>query len=113
MFLVLKNVQFLNISATYWLHLGGSSLPPDEIISNHTVNTGIVPIECYELCQKEPKCVALNYREKINVVNCQLTHITAKRNHTTMTGEGEWILMVDMNSGITDMNKNALDCALL
>ena len=107
MFLVSKNVEFLNILATFLLHLGGSSLPPNEIISNHTVNSGIVPIECYELCQKEPKCVGYNYRENINVVNCQLTNMTRKRDHTTMTGEGKWILMVNTNLGITDMNKNA------
>ena len=100
----------LNIPQRYRLLLGGSSLPRDKIISNHTVNSGIVPIECYELCQKESKCVGFNYIEKINVMNCQLTNITGKRIHTTMTGEGEWILMVDMNSGITDINR--LDWAL-
>ncbi|XP_028390983.1 ficolin-2-like [Dendronephthya gigantea] len=72
---------------------GGSSLHPDEIISSHTVNSGIVPIECYELCQKEPKCVGYNYRETINVVNCQLTKFTEKKNDIVMTGE--WMLMLD------------------
>ncbi|XP_028391009.1 ficolin-1-like [Dendronephthya gigantea] len=74
---------------------GGSSLPPDEIISSHTIKSGFVPIECYELCQKEPKCVGFNYRETLNVVNCQLTNITGKTDHNAMTGEGEWMLMND------------------
>ncbi|XP_028413252.1 microfibril-associated glycoprotein 4-like [Dendronephthya gigantea] len=76
-------------------HSGGLSLSPDEIISNHTIKHGIVPIECYELCQKEPGCLGFNYRDKINVVNCQLTNIIGKKNHTAMAGEGKWILMVD------------------
>ncbi|XP_028391558.1 ficolin-2-like [Dendronephthya gigantea] len=74
---------------------GGPSLRPEEIISSHTVNYGILPIECYELCQKKPKCVGFNYRDKINVVNCQLTNITGKGNHFETTEEGEWILMND------------------
>ncbi|XP_028391352.1 techylectin-5B-like [Dendronephthya gigantea] len=76
---------------------GRLSLPPDEIISNHTVNSGFVPIGCYELCEKEPKCVGFNYRETLNVVNCQLTNITGKRGHNAMTGEGKWTLMLNDN----------------
>ncbi|XP_028413283.1 fibrinogen C domain-containing protein 1-like [Dendronephthya gigantea] len=74
---------------------GGSTLRPDETKSNHTVNSEFVKIECLELCQKEPKCVGFNYRDKMNVVNCQLANLTGKTNHTAMKGEGEWILMND------------------
>ncbi|XP_028391513.1 ficolin-2-like [Dendronephthya gigantea] len=84
------------------IRTGVSSLPPDEIISDHTVMSGIVPIECYELCQKELKCVGFNYRDRINVVNCQLTNI---RSHTVMAGEGEWILMLDDKAEKNDTEK--------
>ncbi|XP_028390858.1 ficolin-2-like [Dendronephthya gigantea] len=88
----------------------GSSLPPDEIISSHTVKSGFVPIECYELCQNEPKCVGFNYRETLNVVNCQLTNITGKTDHNAMTGEGEWILM---NGDSKPKKQQATSCAHL
>ncbi|XP_028413265.1 ficolin-2-like [Dendronephthya gigantea] len=84
---------------------GGLTLRPDEIISNHTVNSEFVSIECLELCQKEPKCFIFNYRDKMNVVNCQLANLTGKTNHTAMKGEGEWILMND--------DKAATSCAHL
>ncbi|XP_028390976.1 ryncolin-1-like [Dendronephthya gigantea] len=89
------------------------SLPPDEIISNHTVNSGFVPIECYELCKKESKCVGFNYRDKINVVNCQLTNVTGKRDHTAMTGE--WTLMLDYKAEMRRMEilNSATSCAYL
>ena len=94
MFLVcLKQSCPLNISQPHWLLSEGSTLPQDEIISSHTVKSGIIPIECYEICQKEPKCVGFNYRDKISDVNCQLTNVTGDRNHMAMTGE--WILMLD------------------
>ncbi|XP_028390967.1 ryncolin-1-like [Dendronephthya gigantea] len=88
---------------------GGPSLRPEEIISNHTVNYGILPIECYELCQKEPKCVGFNYRDKMNVVNCQLTNITGKGNHFETTEEGEWILMNDNKAERNEDEKSKND----
>ncbi|XP_028391512.1 techylectin-5B-like [Dendronephthya gigantea] len=95
------------------IRTGGSTLPPDEIISNHTVNSGIVPIECYELCQKQPKCVGFNYRDTTNVVNCQLTNITKKRaDHNLIIGK--WLLMLDEEAAKNDKEerrKNDMDSA--
>ncbi|XP_028413263.1 ficolin-1-like [Dendronephthya gigantea] len=95
-----------------WMRLensGGLTLPPDEIISSHTINSGIVPIECYEHCQKEPACVGFNYREKINIVNCQLTNITGKTDHVIMDGDGEWILMNDEKAAKIEEEKKKSD----
>ncbi|XP_028390977.1 uncharacterized protein LOC114515854 [Dendronephthya gigantea] len=104
-----------NLNGVYLHGAGGLSLSPDEIISNHTIKHGIVPIECYELCQKEPGCVGYNYRDKINVVNCQLTNIIEKREQTSMKGEGEWILMLDnkLEKRRNDILNSAIGCAYL
>ncbi|XP_028413268.1 ficolin-1-like [Dendronephthya gigantea] len=97
---------------------GGSTLRSDEIISNHTVNSEFVKIECLELCQKEPKCVGFNYRDKMNVVNCQLATLIGKTNHTAIKGEGEWILMNDDKATAEEKRKreilnSATSCAYL
>ncbi|XP_028391562.1 ryncolin-1-like [Dendronephthya gigantea] len=97
------------------IRTGGLSLSPDEIISNHTIMQGIVPIECYEHCQKEPGCVGYNYKDKINVVNCQLTNISEKREQTSMMEEGEWTLMLDdkLEKRRNDILNSAIGCAYL
>ena len=73
----------------------GPPLPPEEIISSHTIEISPVQIKCYALCDREPKCVGFNCREAVNVGNCQLTNVTEKRN-TTKTGD--WILLRDMEA---------------
>ncbi|XP_028391595.1 ficolin-2-like [Dendronephthya gigantea] len=94
---------------------GGLSLSPDGIISNHTIVHGIVQMECFEHCQREPGCVGFNYREKFNVVNCQLTSIVERTNHSKMTGKGEWILMLDNEAEKrrNDVLNSATSCAYL
>ncbi|XP_028413255.1 angiopoietin-2-like [Dendronephthya gigantea] len=54
-------------------------------------------------------------RDKINVVNCQLTNIIGKKDHTAMTGEGEWILMLDdkAEKRRNDILNSATSCAHL
>ncbi|XP_028391268.1 ficolin-2-like isoform X2 [Dendronephthya gigantea] len=78
------------------IRTAGPSLPPDKIVSTHTFNSEFVQIECLEICEKELKCIGfkISYRDKMNVVNCQLANVTGKKDHNATT-EGEWILMLD------------------
>ena len=56
----------------------GSSLHPEDTLSNHTV---YAKTECSLMCHELSKCVGFNYRAKPNkyVVNCQLSNKTHKR----------------------------------
>ena len=89
-------LNFFNHSQSYCLLSEGLTLPPNQIISSHTVKSGDVLLECYEFCKKEPTCIGFNYRNTKNVVNCQLTNITGERYHNTM--KGEWILLEDVKA---------------
>ncbi|XP_028413271.1 ficolin-2-like [Dendronephthya gigantea] len=77
-----------------------SHLPSDKIVSSHTIKSGAVVIECHKFCKNEPKCVGFNYRITKDVLNCQLTNITGKRDHAT--SKGEWILMEDVEAAKND-----------
>ncbi|XP_028391443.1 ryncolin-1-like [Dendronephthya gigantea] len=61
------------------------------------------------------KCFGYNYRDKMNVVNCQLTNIVGKRDHTAVTQKEEWILMLDdeWEKRRNDIFNSATSCAYL
>ncbi len=83
------------INFNFLLFTAGPPLPTADIISAHKIEISAVEVICYRICQREPRCVGFNYREAVNVENCQLTNLTEKRN-TTKTGN--WTLLRDMEA---------------
>lgn len=67
MFLMFKNTDSSTLpNHVYWLHLKGSNLPPDKIITTHTVNSGIIPREIYDSARRN-LIVGFNNRDTIIV----------------------------------------------
>ena len=94
--LIFSRTSFVNLDWNFVLNFltEGSILPPNETISSHRLEEQAVHMKCYLLCDKQPKCVGINYRmTAMNVENCQLTKTTGNRN-TSKTGD--WILLHDV-----------------
>jgi hypothetical protein len=72
---------------------GGPPLPPDEILSSHSVvgSADVAAINCFSLCKNVGKCVGFNVKASLNDENCQLTNVTKSKNKNT-SKKGEWKL---------------------
>ena len=83
------------------LFLSGSSLHPDDIISNHTAYS---EIECSMKCVPKSSCVGFNYRTKSNkyVTNCQLSNITNEKRNGKSKGIGEWKFYQDVQTIVSN-----------
>ena len=77
-------------------HKQGSSLHPDDIISNHSVH---FQNECSLTCLREPTCQGFNYRITSNnyVVNCQLSSKARKRENDESEEAGGWTFYQDVS----------------
>ena len=76
-------------------------MPPDEIISNHTVHS---QTECSLMCLQKSTCVGFNYRIKSNkyVVNCQLSNKTYERENGENKETGEWMFYQDVRTTVSE-----------
>ncbi|CAB4037322.1 Hypothetical predicted protein, partial [Paramuricea clavata] len=96
--LTIASINAQNCSPRYYetIRKEGPPLPPNEVISSHSVEGVDIQIKCYHFCQKEPKCVGFNYRiTTFKVENCQLTNVTKKRDTAT---SGDWALLRDIEA---------------
>ena len=68
-------------------------MPPDEILSSHSVggSADVAAIKCFSLCKIDAKCVGFNVKASLNDENCQLTNVTKSKNKNT-SKKGEWKL---------------------
>ena len=89
-----QHIKFLNIFLIFCT--GGPTLPPDEILSNHSVggSVGVAAIKCLSLCRKDSKCVGFNVKASFNDENCQITNVTKSKNENK-SKKGEWKLFRD------------------
>ena len=78
---------------------GGPPLPPDEILSSHSVvgSADVAAIKCFSLCKNVGKCVGFNVKASLNDENCQLTNVTKSKNKNTQK-KGEWKLFRDFEA---------------
>ena len=75
-------------------------MPPDEIVSNHTVYS---ETECSMRCVPKSTCVGFNYRAKRieYVVNCQLSNKTHGKENGKGGENGEWIFYKVMQKTVS------------
>ncbi|CAB4027201.1 Hypothetical predicted protein [Paramuricea clavata] len=81
------------------IYEGGPPLPPDEILSSHSVggSADVAAIKCFSLCKNVGKCVGFNVKASLNDENCQFTNVTKSKNKNTPK-KGEWKLFRDFEA---------------
>ena len=81
----------------------GESLPPNEIISSHTVHS---KVECSLRCLQKSICVGYNYRHKSNkyAVNCQLSNKNQELGESDESGE--WTFYQDLETVSNELHYN-------
>ena len=97
---ILDKLSFHSHFKDFYFKLG-SSLHPEDILSNHTVSA---KTECSLMCLERSKCVGFNYKAKSNkyVVNCQLSTKTHRSKNGDSKETGEWKFYQDVRVTVSE-----------